>query len=472
MSEIDDTAVLDVSSECKSLMLQRQCSRDTDVMSNYSTSLDDSVVASPSVESFSTLPDQELSEFGVDTRDLVVKVDNPQKHLDTLETYITFRITTKTTRTEYEETEYVVRRRYNDFVWLRLKLVEAFPTHLIPPLPAKHTLIAQLDRYSKEFIIARMALLHRFLNRIASHPVLSCNLSLKIFLTAKPSEFSIHRKCRLSLLGRVSNSLQNLASVYMMHQKNSEFDRIRDYLTSLGEKLTNIDKIAQRIQKERQEYLYEMHQMHPIFTLWSASEPELSPVLLALASAVEHNSRSLHNVLAAANPSFVQPLKEYLLYIQAVKEALQRRDAFEIEYELAVDELKKKRAEKEQLMAMEQQVPMNSGGNFSLGGGSLWRSSGEAREEKIQKLGASIPQLIKQVEENQDKVECANEDLRADLERWNHEKKEDLKKIFLALANQQIKYYEQCLGAWEEVLPEIRGCSETSQHSKPLQVSS
>ncbi|XP_047102420.1 sorting nexin-30-like isoform X3 [Schistocerca piceifrons] len=435
MSEIDDTAVLDVSSECKSLMLQRQCSRDTDVMSNYSTSLDDSVVASPSVESFSTLPDQELSEFGVDTRDLVVKVDNPQKHLDTLETYITFRITTK-------------------------------------PLPAKHTLIAQLDRYSKEFIIARMALLHRFLNRIASHPVLSCNLSLKIFLTAKPSEFSIHRKCRLSLLGRVSNSLQNLASVYMMHQKNSEFDRIRDYLTSLGEKLTNIDKIAQRIQKERQEYLYEMHQMHPIFTLWSASEPELSPVLLALASAVEHNSRSLHNVLAAANPSFVQPLKEYLLYIQAVKEALQRRDAFEIEYELAVDELKKKRAEKEQLMAMEQQVPMNSGGNFSLGGGSLWRSSGEAREEKIQKLGVSIPQLIKQVEENQDKVECANEDLRADLERWNHEKKEDLKKIFLALANQQIKYYEQCLGAWEEVLPEIRGCSETSQHSKPLQVSS
>jgi sorting nexin-7/30 len=52
-------------------------------------------VASPSLESFSTLPDQEMSEFGLDTRDLQVKVDNPQKHLDTLETYITFRITTR-----------------------------------------------------------------------------------------------------------------------------------------------------------------------------------------------------------------------------------------------------------------------------------------------------------------------------------------------------------------------------------------
>jgi sorting nexin-7/30 len=42
-----------------------------------------------------------------------------------------------------------------------------------------------------------------------------------------------------------------------------------------------------------------------------------------------------------------KPLKEYLLYIEAVKEALTRRDSVQIEYELTVDELKKKRTEKE-----------------------------------------------------------------------------------------------------------------------------
>lgn len=31
----------------------------------------------------------------MDLKDLKVKVDNPQKHLETLETYITFRITTR-----------------------------------------------------------------------------------------------------------------------------------------------------------------------------------------------------------------------------------------------------------------------------------------------------------------------------------------------------------------------------------------
>lgn len=38
----------------------------------------------------------------------------------------------QTSREEYSEMEYVVRRRYNDFVWLRQKLIDAFPTHVVP----------------------------------------------------------------------------------------------------------------------------------------------------------------------------------------------------------------------------------------------------------------------------------------------------------------------------------------------------
>jgi hypothetical protein len=67
----------------------------------------------------------------------------------------------------------------------------------LQPLPGKHTLLAQLDRYSKEFIVARMALLHRFLNRVANHPVLSCNHSVKVFITAKPS---VSCKCLIQTL--------------------------------------------------------------------------------------------------------------------------------------------------------------------------------------------------------------------------------------------------------------------------------
>jgi sorting nexin-7/30 len=43
----------------------------------------------------------------------------------------------------------------------------------------------------------------------------------------------------------------------------------------------------------------------------------------------------------------LKPLREYLLYIEAVKEALTRRDSIQIEYELTVEELRKKKTEKE-----------------------------------------------------------------------------------------------------------------------------
>lgn len=127
----------------------------------------------------------------------------------------------------------MVRRRYNDFIWLRQKLVDTYPTHIIPvswwfwlkdtlfffffihffifynniepqPLPGKHTLLAQLDRYSKEFIMARMKLLHAFLNRVVNHPILSYDKSLCIFLTAKPAvRFYIIKLTEISSMFRI-----------------------------------------------------------------------------------------------------------------------------------------------------------------------------------------------------------------------------------------------------------------------------
>jgi hypothetical protein len=54
------------------------------------------------------------------------------------------------------------------------------------------------------------------------------------------------------------------------------------------------------------DYLYELHQMHPIFTLWSASEPELSPVLLSIAAAVEQNTQAQQHVLVTFTPNIAQ----------------------------------------------------------------------------------------------------------------------------------------------------------------------
>ncbi|XP_017893092.1 sorting nexin-30-like isoform X2 [Ceratina calcarata] len=440
----EDSAILEVSTMPLGGVAKQE-NRDVDFLSNCSTSVEGSVIASPSIDSFSTLPEQEISDFQTDSRDLQVKVDNPQKHLETLETYITFRITTKSTRPEYEEGEYVVRRRYNDFIWLRQKLVDSYPTHIIPPMPGKHTLLAQLDRYSKEFIIARMKLLHVFLNRVVNHPILSCDKNLHIFLTTKPAEFLVRRKSRGNVLVKMTDSLQNMASTYTMKQRHFEFEQIRDYCIVLGEKLATIDKINHRIHKERQDYLLELHQLHPIFTLWATSEPELAPFLLAIAKAIECNAMA-HQKLLENIPN---DEREYISYVDAVKGALSRRDSMQIEYEMTVDELAKKRLEKDQLMGF------TSGASTAQNwGGSLWKA--ESRDEKLERLGQAIPRLAKQAELLQDRVECANENLRSDLQRWNAEKQTDLKSMLISMADRQIRHYQQCMNAWEEILTGLK----------------
>lgn len=65
-----------------------------------------------------------------------------------------------------------------------------------------------------------------------------------------------------------------------------------------------------------------------------------------------------------------------------------------------------------------------------------------------------IPQLIKQAESYQDRLECANEALRSDIARWHLEKQACLKKILVDFATKQIEYYEKAVAAWEKVANE------------------
>lgn len=76
--------------------------------------------------------------------------------------------------------------------------------------------------------------------------------------------------------------------------------------------------------------------------------------------------------------------------------------------------------------------------------------------------------MSKVVEMLQDRLECANENLRSDLERWNIEKRTDLKNILIAMADQQIAHYQQCTNAWEEALSVVKvGNNEADSATKP-----
>lgn len=226
-----------------------------------------------------------------------------------------------------------------------------------------------------------------------------------------------------------------------------EFEKTRDYLSLLTEKLIMIEKISNRMNKERQDYINELNYLYPVLSWWSTSEPQLASLLQSMANAIERTSAAQTELVSQNSFIITSPIREFLMYIDVVKEVLNKRDNYQIVYENSVEELTKKRSEKEQLISCCQNPSAASTTHFSL-----WRP--QTSDQKLEKLGVHIPQLIKQAENYQDRLECANEALRSDIARWQYEKGTYLKKILLEFATKQIEYYEKAVNAWEKVANE------------------
>jgi len=72
---------------------------------------------------------------------MVVRVHDAEKHGEgTLDAHVTYAITTQTSLPGYAAPRATVRRRYQDFVWLRTQLVREYPACIVPPMPEKHRL--------------------------------------------------------------------------------------------------------------------------------------------------------------------------------------------------------------------------------------------------------------------------------------------------------------------------------------------
>jgi hypothetical protein len=73
-------------------------------------------------------------------QDIFVTVSEPEKHGEGITAYVSFKVSTRTTRETFKESEFFVRRRYNDFLWLQEVLLDSNPFNTAPPLPEKQSL--------------------------------------------------------------------------------------------------------------------------------------------------------------------------------------------------------------------------------------------------------------------------------------------------------------------------------------------
>ncbi|XP_070323854.1 sorting nexin-7 isoform X2 [Odocoileus virginianus] len=335
-----------------------------------------------------------------DLKDLFITVDEPESHVTTIETFITYRIITKTSRGEFDSSEFEVRRRYQDFLWLKEKLEEAHPTLIIPPLPEKFIVKGMVERFNDDFIETRRKALHKFLNRIADHPTLTFNEDFKIFLTAEAWEFSSHKKQGPGLLSRMGQSVRAVAlSMKGVKSRPEEFMEMNNFIEIFSHKINLIDKISQRIYKEEREYLDEMKEYGPIHILWSASEEDLADTLKSVASCIDECCKATEKRMSGLSEALLPVVHEYVLYSEMLMAVMKRRDQIQAELDSKVEALTSKKADTDLLT------------------------------EEIGKL--------------EDKVECANNALKADWDRWRQNMQNDIKSAFTNMAEENILYYEQ-----------------------------
>ncbi|OXB81494.1 UNVERIFIED_CONTAM: hypothetical protein H355_004400 [Colinus virginianus] len=281
--------------------------------------------------------------------------------------------------------------------------IETFITYRVvtKPLPEKFVMKGMVERFSDEFIETRRKALHKFLNRIADHPTLTFNEDFKIFLTAQAWELSSHKKQGPGLLSRMGQTVRAVASSVRGGVKNRPemFTEMNDYVETFSHKINVLDKIAHRIYKEEREYFNEMKEYGPIHTLWSASEEDIADSLKGVASCIDKCCKATEKRMAGLSENLLPIIHEYVLYSEILMGVLKRRDQIQSELDSKVDALANKKADKDL---------------FS---------------EEIGKL--------------EDKVECANNALKADWDRWKQNMQYDMRSAFTSVADNNLRYYEE-----------------------------
>ncbi|NXQ56118.1 SNX30 protein, partial [Anthoscopus minutus] len=283
------------------------------------------------------------------------------------------------------------------------------------PLPEKFVVKGVVDRFSEEFVETRRKALDKFLKRITDHPVLSFNEHFNIFLTAK--DLNAYKKQGMALLSKMGESVKYVTGGYKLRSRPLEFAAIGDYLDTFSLKLGTIDRIAQRIIKEQFEYLVELREYGPVYSTWGGLELELSEPLEGVSACIGNCCTALEELSEDMTEDFLPVLREYILYAESMKNVLKKRDQVQAEYEAKLEAVALKREDR--------------------------------------------PKVPTDVEKCQDRVECFNADLKADMERWQNNKRQDFRQLLMGMADKNIQYYEKCLTAWESIIPLLQDKPET-----------
>ncbi|ONM36232.1 sorting nexin 1-like isoform X1 [Zea mays] len=372
---------------------------------------------------------------------LSISVTDPVKMGTGVQSYISYRVITKTNLPEFEGPEKIVIRRYSDFEWLHDRLAERYKGIFIPPLPEKNAV--EKFRFSKEFIELRRQALDLFVNRIASHPELKQSDVLRTFLQADEEIMDRARSYETGIFKKPADFIQMFKSKVSdvvlgkekpVEESTPEYEKLKNYIFELENHLAEAQKQAYRLVKRHRELGQSLADFGKAIKHLGACEGDLmEKVFSEVGSKSEMLSIKLQREADNLLFNFEEPLKDYVRAVQSIKATmLDRANAFRQHFDLD-QERKYKELNLEKLKFM--------------------------NPEKYAEAESEFRELKADSEEATKKFEHIVRLMNEELARFQEQKTADIGLAFHEFAKGQAKLAKDIADAWRSVLPKLEACS-------------
>ncbi|CAF1376139.1 unnamed protein product [Rotaria magnacalcarata] len=349
---------------------------------------------------------QNKEEVDIGCEKTTVYVGDPKKYKSNLDSFITYLVTTKIFNDGVKINELNVRRRYNDFIWLKNLLDIKYPYNIISPLPAKHTFSKKLHAVADdgEFIRRRMIGLENFLRRIIDNPVISIDSSVQLFLSA--DDDTLHsaqqqaQQYQSTSTPPIVSSSSNPFRQPMGRGKPipSEFSRTENQIQTLQDNFRKLQRLIRKLETDEASAKIEEEHLLALFRQWLDIERKYDENDSFINSVCDAQQRIVENhddLLKFTDTKFIESINEYILFTSIVQDILKRR--------------------------------------------------------------AQLSENVTATDNEQmfDQLTIANETIKADIQLWTESKDKELKDVFYSMANKKVAFYNQSVDAWEQAAAKL-----------------
>lgn len=373
----------------------------------------------------------------------------------------------------FQRTDFSVRRRFTDFVYLRNALHRDFPACAVPPLPEKNNMAyVRGDRFSNDFTHRRSWSLHRFIKRCTLHPVLRRAPIFLLFLETTDWNAQMRLRPGRSSTSQSENSPNSVPAGFLdsvadtmlnafskVHKPDKRFIEVTERANKLDEDLGNVEKIVARLTRRQGDLENDYAELATNMRKLTPLEPAIEAPVQTFAASIEESSRGWKELKDHTDQNYLTSLKDMESYISSVKTLLKTREQKQLDFEGLTEYLQKATSERDLIASNNPYAhgsPLNPANYIRNKVEDMRGVDHEAaRRERARKLELRIEELNREVDSSKSTSEMFDEQVVREVADFERIKGREFRDSLGALATQHLEFYQGIIDTWERFLRDM-----------------